>query len=129
MPIQIRFSDLDALNHVNNSYHSQYFDIGRINYFEAVMGEKVDWSKIMVVIVHIEIDFLDAILQGEKINVESKLISFGTKSIKMRQRLVDSQNGKVKSVCTTILSGYNHQTNSSMVIPDELKKLFLDFEA
>ena len=71
MPIQIRFSDLDALNHVNNSYHSQYFDVGRINYFEAVMGSKVDWSKIMVVIVHIEIDILEPIIQGDKINVET----------------------------------------------------------
>jgi acyl-CoA thioester hydrolase len=128
MPIQIRFSDLDALNHVNNSYHSQYFDVGRINYFEAVMGSKVDWSKIMVVIVHIEIDFLEPILQGDKINVETKIISFGNKSMKMLQRLVDSQTGNIKSICQTILSGYNHSNNSSMVIPEEFKSIFLEFE-
>jgi acyl-CoA thioester hydrolase len=128
MPIQIRFSDLDALNHVNNSYHSQYFDVGRINYFEAVMGSKVDWSKIMVVIVHIEIDFLSPILQGDNINVETKLISFGTKSMKMQQRLVDSQTGNVKSICQTILSGFDHLSNSSMVIPEEFKTIFFEFE-
>lgn len=128
IPVQIRFSDLDSLNHVNNSFHSQYFDVGRINYFEAVMGSKIDWSKIKVVIVHIEIDFLEPIFQGDKINVESKIISFGNKSMKMLQRIVDIQTGNVKSICETILSGFKHSTNSSMVIPEEFKSIFWKFE-
>ena len=48
--------------------------------------------------------------------------------IKMLQRLVDSQTGNVKSICQTILSGLNHSNNSSMVIPEEFKSMFLEFE-
>ena len=57
LEVQIRFSDLDALNHVNNSFHAQYYDLGRINYFEKVMGEQLSWSDITVVIVNTETNF------------------------------------------------------------------------
>lgn len=128
IPIQIRFSDMDALRHVNNSYHSQYYDLGRINYFEAVMGQTIDWTGILVVIVHIEIDFFIPIVQGDKINVESKLISFGNKSMKMRQRLIDISTNQVKSECITILSGYDKKTNQSAEIPQEFKDMFTNYE-
>ncbi len=129
IPIQIRFSDMDALRHVNNSYHSQYYDVGRINYFEAVMGRTIDWSEILVVIVHIEIDFFAPILQGNNINVESKLISFGNKSMKMHQRLIDISTNQVKSECTTILSGYDKESNQSIQIPQEFKDIFTSYES
>jgi len=32
-PIQIRFSDCDMLQHVNNAIYLQYFETARINFF------------------------------------------------------------------------------------------------
>lgn len=128
IPIQIRFSDIDALSHVNNSYHSQYYDIGRIHYFEKVMNKKIDWTDIVVVIVHIEIDFISPILQADNLFVETKLFSFGEKSMKMYQQLIDKTTGITKSSCTTILSGFDSKTNISAKIPEDFKKKFLEFE-
>lgn len=127
-PIQIRFSDIDALSHVNNSFHAQYYDIGRINYFEDVMGRKIDWAEIVVVIVHIEIDFISPIIQGDDIYVETKLISFGNKSMKMNQRLIQKSTKIVKSNCKTILSGFDRLNNSSIKIPEDFKTKFLEYE-
>lgn len=129
IPIQIRFSDIDALSHVNNSFHSQYYDLGRIHYFEEVMKEKINWTEIVVVIVHIEIDFISPILQADNIDVETKLFSFGEKSMKMHQQLIDNKTGIIKSKCTTILSGFNSRTNTSVKIPEDFKTKFLEFEA
>ena len=128
IPIQIRFSDIDALSHVNNSFFAQYYDVGRIYYFEDVMKEKIDWTEIVVVIVNIEINFISPILQGDDIYVESKLTNFGNKSMKMEQRLIDKKTGIVKSNCKTILSGFDRLTNTSIKIPEEFKTKFLEYE-
>ncbi len=128
LKVQIRFSDLDALNHVNNSFQSQYYDLGRIDYFEKVMGRELDWSKVVVVIVHTENNFFSPIVQGEEIFVESKLVKFGNRSMTMNQRLVDSK-GVVKGTCRTILAGFNRDTNASAPIEEDLKRRFLEFEA
>ena len=103
LPIQIRFSDLDALNHVNNSYQAQYYDLGRINYFEKVNGGSFGWNEVLVVIVNTENNFFKPILQGEEIYVDTKRVRFGNKSMTMHQRLVTS-NGEIKGTCRTILA-------------------------
>lgn len=128
LPIQIRFSDLDALNHVNNSYQAQYYDLGRINYFEKVNGGSFGWNEVLVVIVNTENNFFKPILQGEEIYVDTKLVEFGNKSMTMHQRLVTS-NGEIKGTCRTILAGFNQKTQTSAEIPQEFKDKFLKFEA
>lgn len=128
LEVQIRFSDLDALNHVNNSFQAQYYDLGRINYFERVMGEQLSWSDITVVIVNTETNFFIPIMQGEKIYVETKLVRFGNKSMITHQRLIDDK-GVVKGTCKTVLAGFDKRTNSSAQIDENFKRRFLDFEA
>ncbi len=128
MRIQVRFSDLDALNHVNNSFQAQYYDIGRINYFEKVMNRKLDWSETVVVIVNTDTNFFSPIVQDEEVFVETKLVRFGTRSMVMHQRLVNAQ-GVVKGTCKTTLAGFDRTTNSSAPISDEFKRSFLDFES
>ena len=44
-PIQIRFKDIDRLGHVNNANHVTYFELARVDYFNALAGDdiKIDW--------------------------------------------------------------------------------------
>jgi acyl-CoA thioester hydrolase len=128
LPIQIRFSDLDALNHVNNSFHAQYYDLGRINYFEKVMGEGLDWSEVCVVIVNTDTNFFSPIFQSDKLWVETKLVKFGNKSMTTHQRLIDDK-GIVKGTCKTILAGFDAQNHCSAPIDEDFKRRFLEFEA
>lgn len=127
LPVQIRFSDLDALNHVNNSFQAQYYDLGRINYFEKVMGQQLNWSEILVVIVNTETNFYMPIVQGDELFVETKAVKFGNKSMTTHQRLITAK-GEVKGTCKTILSGFNRNTNTSVPIPEDFKRRFLDYE-
>src|SRR5574344_1611793 len=101
VPIQIRFSDIDAVNHVNNSIISQYYDVGRIQYFEAVLGINFKWADVLAVVVYTENNFYSSINQDDNIYVETKLIRFGNKSMEMFQQIVEEQTGKVKSTCKT----------------------------
>ena len=36
-PIQIRFNDLDAYQHVNNNVYFSFYDLGKENYFATVL--------------------------------------------------------------------------------------------
>ncbi|MCF0209887.1 MAG: thioesterase family protein [Bacteroidales bacterium] len=127
--IQMRFSDLDAMNHVNNGYQMHYYDVGRINYCETVLGRRMDWTKDFMVIVHLELDFIASIEMGMDVVVETKTVGFGSKSMKMFQRIIDNNTGDVKSTCFTILSGIDRVNHCSQAFPEEFKQTFLDFEA
>lgn len=126
--VQIRFSDIDAVNHVNNSIISQYYDLGRIRYFQAALGEDLAWSDVMAVVVYTENNYYSSINQNDKIIVETKLVKFGNKSMEMFQRIVDQRTGVVKSTCKTVLSGYDKQNCCSAIIPNDIKEKFINYE-
>jgi acyl-CoA thioester hydrolase len=124
-PIQIRFSDIDAVNHVNNAVIAQYYDVGRIAFFEAALGEDFKWTEILAVVVYTENNFYHSINQGDKIYVETHLVKFGNKSMTMFQEIIEEQTGIVKSSCKTILAGYDKINHCSTHIPEDFKQKFI----
>lgn len=126
--VQMRFSDLDALNHVNNGFQMHYLDVGRLNYFADVLERNIDWSNDFLVLVHLELDFIAPLEMGMDAYVQTKTISFGEKSMKMFQRIIDRKTNEVKTTCFSILSGLDREKHCSQPIPEEYKKRFTDFE-
>ena len=125
--IQIRMTDLDPFGHVNNGVIYSYYDVGRLHYLTQ-MEEDIQWETMDKVIVHTECDFMESILFDDHISVETKMMEIGNKSIKMIQRIVDNNSGRIKSTCLSILSGYDRENNCSKEIPEEFKEKVLDFE-
>ncbi len=128
LPIQIRMTDLDTFNHVNNGVLSAYFDLGRLNYLKQVTGN-VNLTTLDLVLVHTEYDFFASVRFQSKIIVETKIVDFGNKSLKMLQRIVDEQDeNKCYCTCFSVLSGYDHQHDCSQVIDSHFKELVKAFE-
>lgn len=126
--IQTRFSDVDPLGHVNNSMLFQYFDCGRIRYLQEILPQNILWNEVPLVLVHLSTDFLQPVFFDVRLAVETKTLGFGKKSMKMIQRLIDEDSGEVKSTCQAVLSGFNPKDNSSVVISEELKQIFRNYE-
>ena len=40
-PIQKRLSDVDVFRHVNNVSQQMYFDVGKVEYYDRVLGAEV----------------------------------------------------------------------------------------
>lgn len=120
-PIQIRFNDVDQMGHVNNAVIMEYFDLGKDAFFSAhgLPPTKGDFT---VMVVHYEVDFRAQIRYHDTIHVETCIEKFGTKSLTMLQRVVDSDSGAVCAECRTVMAGYRRSTASSEVIPDEVRQ-------
>lgn len=102
LPIQIRFSDIDALGHINNNVYLSFFDLGKVDYFDKVRGYSVSWTEGSIVIAHLEMDYLSPIFYKEKIVVESKVVKIGNKSGEFIQQLRNKKSGEVKCICKSI---------------------------
>jgi acyl-CoA thioester hydrolase len=121
IPVQIRFSDIDGVGHVNNVVYGQYFDIGRLAYFNAVLGE-THWNqgKIMV-LVHTEADYLVPTFLNDKIRVHTSVIAVGNKSVTMEQEIVGADN-IVRVKGRSVLSTYDFDTHKSFPLPDDWRR-------
>ncbi len=116
--IQIRFNDIDGLGHVNNTTLQEYFDLGRLGYFNTVFENKVDWGTFGAIVASIKTDFISPVFLKDQLVVKTKIKSIGNKSMQMVQQIEDKQ-GAVKAICQSVMVGFNPKNHESVVIPED----------
>ena len=102
--LQIRFNDVDAFGHVNNSA-----------YFYEVNGSLAA-DGLGVVIANVNCTFITPIEFGEPIAVETQVSSVGEKSFTMKQRIINTSTGEVKSYATSIMVAFDIRKKASVEI-------------
>jgi acyl-CoA thioester hydrolase len=120
-PIQIRFSDIDGMGHVNNSVYWSYFDLGRVDYLQHALGDDFEQHDETVVLVHVEANYKIQTKLKDSIVVKTRVVGIGERSIKMRQEIVDTTSGEVRVSSYSVLSGFSKRTQQSVPIKAEWK--------
>jgi len=124
-PIQIRMSDLDPFNHVNNGSQCNYFDMGRSRFFEHAFQREIDWLTFKYVLVHVDLDFRKPIRFYDPIICESRVIEMGNSSFKMEQCLKDAQTGEIKTLSHAVVVYFDREANKSEPIPDADRQIMM----
>jgi acyl-CoA thioester hydrolase len=132
-PIQIRWADLDPLNHVNNAIYFSYFEIARGPYM-LTAAPTWDWYKDMFIIASISADFKKE-LKIDALNprVKVRTSKIGSKSFELEYAVI-STNPKdgapilhALGKSTQVL--FDTSTRSTILIPDWLKDELSTFDA
>ena len=55
--IQIRFADADSLGHINNVNLQHYFDVGKMEFYEKVLGKTIDPDAESLILVSIHTNY------------------------------------------------------------------------
>ena len=79
--IQLRFSDLDVLRHVNNAKYATFMENARVDYFNEIIAPGHNWEETGILIARLEFDFKIPVLMTDTLYVETQISSIGTKSI------------------------------------------------
>jgi len=126
--IQIRFGDIDLMGHANNGVQLSYLDLARMDYFQQVYGQVIDWNDSALIVAHLEIDYLSSITLSDKIEVHTKIHRIGTKSVGLYQNIVDSVTGEIKTKTSQVMVGYSQKLGESIAVPETLKIRIREFE-
>lgn len=128
-PIQIRFNDVDIMAHVNNSVYQNYFDMARLQYFEMIFEQKMNWEEKALVLAKITIEYFNPIFLGEEIMVLSKVYKLGNKSLQMKQEIVNTITKEVKAKNDAVLVAFLSKENGAVELPDDWRNKIIKFEA
>ena len=129
-PIQVRFKDVDAFQHVNNANHFTYIEMARVNYFDEVAGQDMKWSKKGVILANAKIDYKLPILLRDKVFVYTKCSRIGNKSFDLSYFIVKDVQGEeiILAEASTVLVCYDYEKGVSIPVPDEWKKLLSQYD-
>lgn len=78
---EIRFSDIDAMGHVNNAVYLSYFEQARMAFFRQLINMKWDWNKQGILLARNEVDYKLPILLNDDVVIETRCTHMGTKSL------------------------------------------------
>lgn len=131
IPVQIRFCDIDKLNHVNNACYHNYVELGRVSYFNLVFKERINWKVQGFVLARTEMDHLLPVYLEDEIYCCTKVIALGNKSITLKNSIIKKTTaGMVEcSAVKGILVATDYVNQVSIPLPDEWRRLLEEFES
>jgi len=121
--INVRFRDLDPLNHVNNAVFNTYFEEARVQFIDEIPEFKASVREgFSFVLVHLELDYIQPILMGESILIGSAIEEFGNSSIKGFQAIYSKDEKELKAVAKTTGVWFNLKRNRPARIPEMVNR-------
>ena len=127
--VQLRFNDVDALGHVNNSVYFQFFDLAKTDYFKGLnVQADIDWRRPTVIIANVNCSFLKPTLFNEPVEVLTQCSHLGNKSLTLLQHVVNSETRELKATCATVMVNLHPETNQPSPLPPVWRDAIVAYE-
>ncbi len=118
--LQVRFSDCDMMQHVNNAVYLNYFEEARIHYFRQMLGVDWDWRKTGVILRKNELEYLKPVFLHEPVEIFVYLKHVGEKSFTLSYEV--KVLNEVKTTGSSVLVCYDSVNKCSIPIPQRMKE-------
>lgn len=127
IPIQIRWRDLDALGHVNNAVYLTYFELARLAYIRALLGEgasiapqtrlPVDFQFILA---EVNIRYRAPATLSDSLAAVIWVSQIGRKSFVFDYRIQDAGTGRLIAEGCSTQVWYDYAAGKSQPVPEEI---------
>jgi acyl-CoA thioester hydrolase len=125
--IEVRFSDLDALGHVNNAVFFTYFEEARTK-FSQEFFQVSDPSDFKFIMAHARCDYLKPLMFADKITLQMWVKHIGTKSFIFEYRLVRGTDPSVVYAAgESVQVCYDYNKNQSIFLSDQIKEKLIPY--
>lgn len=122
-PIQKRFSDIDPFQHVNNVSQQMYFDVGKVAYYEKILGDEVLLGQLRIITVSTSTSYMGQIRLHDKVRVTTTCERIGNKSLTLFQQL--KVGDRVRSESRSVMVAFDFARQQSMPVPDAWRERLL----
>jgi acyl-CoA thioester hydrolase len=121
--IEVRWRDIDALRHVNNSVYATYLEECRDEWVDLVLGPVADpWD---FVLARIAIDFRNEVRQeDDAVIVSTTLVRIGTSSIGLHEE-IRKLDGTLAAEGDSVIVARDRETGRSRTL-DEAERSALE---
>ena len=118
--IQKRFSDIDPFQHVNNVSQQMYFDVGKMEYYEKILGADALLGDLRIVTVSTSTSYLGQVRMGDPVRVTTTCERIGTKSLTLFQQMLVGE--EVRSESRSVMVVFDFPNQCSRPVPDEWRE-------
>ena len=121
--IQKRFSDIDPFQHVNNVAQQMYFDVGKMEYYEKILGADALLGGLRIVAVSTSTSYLGQVRMTDPVRITTTCERIGTKSLTLFQQMLVGE--EVRSESRSVMVVFDFPNQCSRPVPDEWRRRLL----
>ena len=121
--IQKRFSDIDPFQHVNNVSQQMYFDVGKMEYYEKILGADALLGDLRIVTVSTSTFYLGQVRMTDPVRITTTCERIGTKSLTLFQQMLVGE--EVRSESRSVMVVFDFPNQCSRPVPDEWHRRLL----
>lgn len=125
--VPVRFSDTDALGHVNNANYLSFLEVARVDYLTKILGRK-KIEDFGVIIARVEIDYKSPAFHHETLRVGCRVTEIGGASIRMSYRVEDKATGRLVAEAATVLVTFDYDLGRPKRVPEDWRRKMEDFD-
>ncbi|MDJ0839660.1 MAG: thioesterase family protein [Acidobacteriota bacterium] len=121
-PISIRWGDMDAMGHVNNTRFIGYFEEGRIKFFQA-LAIGVDITADLTegpILAAIECQFRQQLEWPAEILVGTRVIEIGNRSFKVEHRIRTKDSEEIAATGVGAIVWFDYAAQKPKPLPETL---------
>lgn len=122
--IDVRFRDLDPLNHVNSSVYFTYMEHARVQFLIEEAGA-ASAAELPIILASARVEFRNPIQGSRRVRVTLWVSRIGGKSWDFDYRVEDADSGVVYAEGRTVQVAYSYDEAATVPIADELRGILL----
>jgi acyl-CoA thioester hydrolase len=123
--IRVRFSDTDAMGHVNNAKFFSYMEQGRVTYVTRVVPEldmESGLKDFPFILASIECSFQSPLFCDETVVVSLRVPKIGNKSFVFDYLIKEKGSGRLVATGSSVQVMYDYKKQKSYPIPQEIRQ-------
>lgn len=122
IPIEVRYADIDSLQHVNNARYFSFMEQARAKYFAHLgLWDGRDMRALAVILAQTSCEFRRPIRFGDPVAVQVRTVRLGSKSFDMTYRLVGGDE-KLHALGRATLVCFDYDQNKTVSIPEDWRQ-------
>lgn len=117
---EVRFSDLDAMRHVNNATFVTYLESARLGWWLHVTRRR-GLDALDMILARTEIDYRSPLLFGEAVRVGVRCVSMRRSSFALQFRVEERDSHRLLAEARKVCVSYDFAGQRSQPIPDAIR--------
>lgn len=118
--IPTRWSDLDALGHVNNTKFFTFDEDVRLSYFKEQLDKPGFWKEQGIILANISADFIAQLHHPAALQAGFRVISIGRSSLKTVAGIFNGD--KLVAVTRGTIVWFDYINQKSMAVPEDVRQ-------
>jgi acyl-CoA thioester hydrolase len=118
-PVELRYGDVDAMNHVNNAVYVTLLETARVRLWQARLGFSGSARDIPIIVARVAVDYRSPVGLEEPVAIGVGVKEIGRTSFSLAYRIEAS--GRLAAEAETVQVLYDYGTGRPLPITGELR--------